>query len=104
MPGPVPTARLAFPEDFVQQARPEVRHRTAPYRTVQRFRLALLLHEQPGLGHEEAGRHVGLSGRQVQRWRDRWAAGNFSVQAAPGRGRPATFSPAGPRPRQGGGL
>jgi hypothetical protein len=54
-----------------------------------------LLHENPHLGQDEAGRQVGLSGRQVLRWRQRWAAGDFSVADAPGRGRKAAFSPPG---------
>jgi len=45
---------------------------------VQRFRLALLLHEQPDMKNDKAAKEVGLSARQVQRWRSRWA-GDFSV-------------------------
>ena len=46
------------------------------------------------MANEEAGRIVGLSARQVQRWRSRWAAGDFSVDDRAGRGRKADFSPA----------
>ena len=97
MSGPYPLSCPAFPDDFLQRARWEVRCRTAPYQAVQRSQLALLLHENPSLAHEEAGRQVGLSGRQVRRWRRRWAAGNFSLADAPGRGRKADFSPPGSR-------
>ena len=48
------------------------------------------------LAHEEAGQAVGLSGRQVRRWRQRWAAGDFALADLPGRGRKAGFSPLGP--------
>ena len=95
MPGPVPTLCPVFPEVFLQQARREVRRKTVPYQTVQRYQLVLLLHENAGLGHAEAGARVGLSGRQVQRWRQRWLAGDFSVADQLGRGRSSDFSPSG---------
>lgn len=94
MPGPVP-ARCTFPDAFLQEARETVRRRTASVQAVQRSRLVLLLQEQPGLRNEEAARHVGLSPRQVQRWRRRWASGDFGIDDQPGRGRKAAFSPAG---------
>jgi hypothetical protein len=95
MAGPLPAFCLLFPEDFLAEARATVRQKTAPHQSVQRCRLALLLHETPHLGQEEAGRQVGLSGRQVLRWRQRWAAGEFSVADSPGRGRKPAFSPLG---------
>ena len=67
--------------------------RTAAVQTVQRFRLVLLLHEQPSLRYDEAAEAVGLSARQVQRWRSRWAAGDFSIEDHSGRGRKAAFPP-----------
>ena len=97
MPGSEPSCQPAFPEDFLRQARREVRHRTAPHQSIQRFRLALLMHQDPCVRHEEAGQRVGLSGRQVRRWRQRWAAGDFSVVDVLGRGRKAAFSPSGAR-------
>jgi len=93
MPGPASTFCPVFPEDFLRQAYVEVRRKTASHQSVQRFQLALLLHEAPHLGHEEAGQRVGLSGRQVRRWRQRWATGDFAVTDASGRGRKAVFSP-----------
>ena len=60
---------------------------------MQRSRLALLLHESPHLGQDAAGRQVGLSGRQVLRWRQRWTAGDFSLEDTAGRGRKAALSP-----------
>jgi hypothetical protein len=102
MPGPRPRS-CTFPADFLQEASDTVRRRTVAIQTVQRFRLVLLLEQHPSLSNEEAGRIVDLSARQVQRWRSRWAAGDFSVDDRPGRGRKAAFSPAGscldPSPR-----
>jgi hypothetical protein len=96
MPGPRPVP-CNFPDDFVQEARDAVRRRTVAVQVVQRFQLVLLLHEQPGLTNEEAAAAVGLSPRQVQRWRRRWAAGDFAVADLPGRGRKPAFSPVGSR-------
>lgn len=98
MPGPK-AALCTFPEAFLQQARVIVRQRTATVRDVQRFRLVLLLHETPELSSEQAGQTVGLSARQVQRWRSRWAGGDYSIDDFEGRGRKASFSP--PRPSPG---
>ena len=96
MRGPRPT-RCSFPEEFLQQASQTVRRRTATVQDVQRFRLVLLLHDNPHLSNEAAGVLVGLSARQVRRWRRRWAQGDFAVDDLPGRGRKATFSPTGSR-------
>ena len=95
MPGPVP-ARCTFPDVFVQDAVDTVRRRTAAVQVVQRYRLVLLLHEQPRLRNEEAADAVGLSARQVRRWRNRWASGDFSIEDQAGRGRKPAFSPSGP--------
>jgi hypothetical protein len=95
MPGPLPTP-CTFPDDFVQDALGTVRRRTAPVQVVQRYRLVLLLHEFPSLRNEDAAEAVGLSLRQVQRWRRRWAAGDFSIDDHSGRGRKPAFSPSGP--------
>src|SRR5580704_14201121 len=94
MPGPVPV-RCTFPNDFLQEALDTVRRRTAAVQVVQRFRLVLLLQEQPNLRNEVAAEAVGLSLRQVQRWRSRWASGDFSIDDRLGRGRTPAFSPAG---------
>jgi hypothetical protein len=93
MPGPRPAFRPCFPDDFLQQARRKVRQRTAPFQEVQRCQLALLLFENPSLDNTDAARRVGLSSRQVRRWRQRWAAGDFSISDLPGRGRKHVFSP-----------
>jgi Helix-turn-helix domain len=103
MPGPIP-ALCTFPEAFVQEALYTVRRRTVAVQTIQRFRLVLLLHEHPSLTNDEAAVVVDLSARQVQRWRSRWAAGDFSVEDRSGRGRRATFSPSGSSVDPGDGL
>ena len=95
MSGPLSAFSPQFPEDFLVAARAALRRKTAPHQLVQRARLVLLLHEGPHLAQDEAGRQVGLSGRQVLRWRQRWAAGDFSLEDASGRGRKAAFSPPG---------
>src|SRR5437667_943029 len=89
-PRPVP---CIFPEEFLQDAMDTVRRRTASVQDVQRFRLVLLLHDQPSISHENAAEIVRLSARQVQRWRRRWAAGDFSIGDYPGRGKKPAFSP-----------
>ena len=103
MRGPRPTPCI-FPEYFLQEARGTVRRRTAAVQDVQRSHLVLLLHGHPDWSPEEAAPLVGLSTRQVQRWRRRWVAGDFSIEDETGRGRKLTFSPAGPRPGASDGL
>ena len=92
MPGPSPVP-CTFPDDFVQVALDTVRRRTVAVQVVQRFRLALLLHEQPDMKNDQAAKEVGLSARQVQRWRSRWAAGDFSIEDQPRRGASPFFPP-----------
>jgi hypothetical protein len=96
MRGPRP-ASCTFPEEFLQEARDTVRRRTASMQAVQRFRLVLLLHQEPTLANEAAAQCIGLSARQVQRWRQRWSGGDFAIADRAGRGRKPAFSPAGPR-------
>ena len=103
MPGPTP-ARCTFPQEFLQEARDTVGRRTVAVQTAQRFRLVLLLDEHPSLTSDEAAAAVGLSARQVQRWRSRWVAGDFSTEDRRGRGRKAAFSPSGSSVDSGDGL
>jgi hypothetical protein len=95
MAGPNPVYYPTFPDRFLEVARAEVRRKTASHRSVQRSQLALLVHEHPDWNQERLGRRVGLSARQVHRWRKRWAAGNFALEDEKGRGRKVFFSPAG---------
>ena len=103
MPGPRP-ALCTFPDAFLQQARRMVRRRTVAVQTVQRFQLVLLLHEHPCIANDEAANVIGMSARQIQRWRRRWASGDFSITDLPGRGRKAMFSALGSCPGPGDGL
>ena len=103
MPGPSPVS-CTFPDGFVQVALDTVRRRTVPVQAVQRFRLVLLLHEQPDVKNDKAAKDVGLSARQVQRWRSRWAAGDFSIEDQTGRGRKPVFSPSGSSVDRGDGV
>jgi hypothetical protein len=104
MAGPDPLFCPTFPDEFLEELRDEVRRKTASQRSVQRSRLALLVHEHPDWNQERLGRHVGLSGRQVHRWWKRWAAGDFSLEDGVGRGRKADFSPSGSGADQSPGL
>lgn len=103
MRGPKPT-RWTFPADCLQGARDTVGRRTAAVQAVQGSRPVLLLHDHPDLSHDGAARVVGLSSRQVQRRRQRWATGDFGIEDRGGRGRKPILSPAGPRPGAGDGL
>jgi hypothetical protein len=104
MAGPIPICYPAFPKEFLEQARTEVRRKTAFHRSVQRSKLVLLVDQHPDWDQERLGRNVGLSGRQVHRWRKRWAEGDFSLEDAEGRGRKAVFSPSGSRTDQSAGV
>jgi len=95
MAGPNSVYYPTFPDGFLDEARAEVRRKTVPHRSVQRSQLALLVREHPDWNQERLGRHVGLSGRQVHRWRKRWTAGNLGLEDEKGRGRKVVFSPAG---------
>ena len=59
MPGPSP-APCTFPDDFVQVALDAVRRRTVAVQVVQRFRLILLLHEQPDMKNDKGGQGGGF--------------------------------------------
>ena len=93
MRGPLPSYRPEFPTTFLEQAEQSVRQRTVPYQRRQRAALVLLLHQQPLVSNSEAAALVQLHLRSVQRWRRRWATGDFSLEDEPGRGRKAAFSP-----------
>ena len=103
MPGPQP-ARCNFPAYFLQAAVDTIDRRTVSVQDVQRYRLALLVHEHPSITSEEAALRIGMSARQVQRWRSRWASGDFSIADYPGWGRKASFSPSGPSLDSGDGV
>src|SRR2546425_6929696 len=85
MRGPLPSYRPEFPSTFLKQAEKIVRHRIVKYQLRQRATLVLLLDQQPLLSNVEAAERVRLHLRSVQRWRHRWAQGDFSLDDEPGR-------------------
>jgi transposase len=93
VPGPSPRHRPTFPEPFLAEARRLDRARTAPSHLRQRACLALLLHELPALSNVEAAARLDLHPNSIRRWRQRWAAGRFTLTDDPGRGRKPVFSP-----------
>jgi len=101
MRGPLPSHRPMFPSTFLEEAEKIGRQSTAPYQLRPRAALVLLLSHQPLVSHIEAAQQVQLHPCAVQRWRRRWAQGDFALADKPGRGRKAAFSPSGPRAGQG---
>jgi hypothetical protein len=96
MRGPLPSYRPEFPSTCLEQAEEIARQRTVPYQLRQRATLVLLLHDQPLVSNLDVTQRIQLHPRSVQRWRRRWAAGDFSLEDKPGRGRKADFSPSAP--------
>jgi transposase-like protein len=94
--GPPPVHRPAFPEEFLAEARRLSCARTAASHLRQRAHLVLLLHEDPALSNAAAAARLDLHPNSIRRWRRRWAAGRFTLEDDPGRGRKPVFSP--PRP------
>jgi hypothetical protein len=104
MRGPLPSYRPEFPPTFLEQAATIAQQRTVQYQLRQRATLVLLLHQQPCVSNREAAERGQLHLRSVQRWRRRWATGDFSLEDESGRGRKAAFPPFGPRLGEGGRL
>src|SRR5207245_11158417 len=96
MRGRLRSYRPACPATVLEQAEESAQQRTVQYQLRQRATLALLLHQHPLVSNVEAAERVQLHLRSVQRWRRRWATGDFSLEDESGRGRKATFSPLGP--------
>ena len=96
MPGPTPLHRPTFPDGFLAEARRLAPARTAASHLRQRAYLVLLLHEDPALSNAAAAARLDLHPNSIRRWRRRWAAGRFTLEDDPGRGRKPVFSP--PRP------
>jgi hypothetical protein len=93
-----------FPSTFLEEAEKIAQGRTVSYQLRQRATLVLLVSQHPLVSNIEAAQQVQLHPCSVQRWRRRWAQGDFSLEDKPGRGRKADFSPSGPRAGQGGRL
>jgi hypothetical protein len=101
MRGPLPSHRPVFPSTCWAQAAQIARPRTVPYQLRQRAALVLLLSHQPLGPTIEAAQQGQLHLCSGQRWRRRWAQGDFSLADQPERGRKADFSPSRPRAGQG---
>src|SRR5205823_2027194 len=84
LPGPSPLYRPCFPVEFLIEARPLYRRRTAKAHLRQRARLVALLHEQPGASNAAAASRVGLPPNPARLWRQRWAKGRFDLEDQPG--------------------
>ena len=104
MPGPAPAYRPTFTAEQLAECRRVVRQHSAPQAQVARAKLALLLHDEPALGHATAARRLGKHPNWVRGWRRVWAQEGFRLTDKPGRGRKPAFSPAGGRHGQGAGL
>jgi transposase len=93
MPGPAPTYQPTFTAEQVQACQRLVRQHNAPHAQVARARLALLLHEQPGLDSGAAARQLGKHPNWAYTWRRRWATAGWQLTDQPGRGRQPAVSP-----------
>ncbi len=104
MPGPAPTYRPTFTPRDIAACERLLRRPTAPQAQVERAKLALLLHAQPGLDPAGAARRLGKHVNWVFRWRRAWATEGFRLTDKPGRGRKPAVSPPGRGDRQGVGV
>ncbi len=104
MAGPAPTYQPAFTEAHLAACRALLRRHSAPQAQVYRARLALLLHDDPRLDNEAAGRALGKHANWVRYWRRAWVREGFRLTDKPGRGAKPALSPPGDRDRQGAGL
>ena len=93
MAGPAPTYQPTFSAEQIADCRALIRRQSAPQAQVYRAKLALLLHEQPRLDNEAAGRRLGKDANWVRYWRKRWATEGFRLADKAGRGRKPAFPP-----------
>jgi hypothetical protein len=93
MAGPAPAYQPTFTVEQVALCERTARQHSAPQAHVYRARLALLLHAEPGLDNEAAGRRLGKHANWVRSWRRIWATAGFRLADKPGRGRKPAFSP-----------
>jgi hypothetical protein len=107
MPKPYPLYHPAQTPGDVVTLEGLARRTRLAHRVVQRAKLALMLHREPGVGNAEAARRLGQHPNWVCAWRKRWAEEGFSVAALedrPRSGRPVVISPPGAGDGHGGGL
>ncbi len=69
MAGPAPAYQPTFSDAQVAECRALIRRQSAPQARVYRAKLALLLHGQPALDNEAAGRRLGKHANWVRYWR-----------------------------------
>jgi hypothetical protein len=93
MAGPAPAYQPAFSAAQVADCQALIRRQSAPQAQVYRAKLALLLHAQPGLDNEAAGRALGKHANWVRYWRKTWARDGFRLADKAGRGRKPVFPP-----------
>ncbi len=104
MSGPAPTYQPTFSEAQVAECRALVRRQSAPQAQACRAKLALLLHDDPALDNEAAGRQLGKHANWVRYWRKAWVQDGFRLTDRGGRGRKPAFPPSSGRDGQGAGL
>ncbi len=86
MAGPAPRYQPTFFEAQIAACRALVRRQNAPQAQVYRAKLALLLHDDPALDNEAAGRQLGKHANWVRYWRKAWAQDGFRLTDRGGRG------------------
>ncbi len=95
MAGPAPRYQPTFFEAQIAACRALVRRQNAPQAQVYRAKLALLLHDDPALDNEAAGRQLGEHANRVRYWRKAWAQDGFRLTDRGGRGGKPAFPPSG---------
>ena len=93
MRGPLPSYCPVFPSTFLEQAEKMVRQRTVGTSCGNEPTWCCSCITKPLVSNSEAAERVQLHLRSVQRWRRRWATGDFVLEDEPGRGPKADFSP-----------
>jgi len=104
MAGPPPTYQPTFSDAQVAACRALLRRQSAPQAQAYRAKLALLLHDDPRLDNEAAGRALGKHANWVRYWRRIWVREGFRLTDRPGRGAKPALSPPGGGDGEGAGL
>ena len=104
MAGPAPKYQPVLTAAEVALCERTVRRHSAPQAQVYRAKLALLLHEAPGLDNVAAGTRLGKHENWVRYWRKIWATEGFRLTDRGGQGRKPAFSPSGGGDGQGAGV
>ena len=104
MAGPPPTYQPTFSDAQVAACRALLRRQSAPQAQAYRAKLALLLHDDPRLDNEAAGRALGKHANWVRYWLRIWVREGFRLTDRPGRGAKPALSPPGGGDGEGAGL